>query len=493
MALLDLDLSRTGVILVGVAALVLCYGIQAVVTWRRLRHIPGPFLASFSYLWLAKVTRSTRQWHIYRDLPRQYGPLVRVGPNEISTDDPEIIRKVSGVRSPYGKDSWYMGSRFNPYEDTMFTTLDLAAHDKQKAKTASAYSGRDTTALEGGVDDHVRELVALIRTKYLSKEIGAQEPSRLLDFSKIISFFTMDVITRAGFGQEFGYLKADEDLHDFLRSVRENWSIVAVTLDVPWIRNVLYSNWFLRWFGPRTTDKAGMGKVMAYAGSEQGAFMAHGLTQKECETEGLFMVIAGSDTTASVVRSTMLHLMSSPRIYNKLKQIIRQAVDEGRASSPIKFEEAKKISYLQAVIYEGLRIRAPAPGLYPKVVPAGGDWLHGKFIPAGTAVGMNAAALTRSKALFGEDADLFRPERFEEVDEATRTKLENLTELVFGYGRTMCAGKPIAYMELNKVYFELLRAFDFQLANPSKPWDSKSYAVWVEENMWVNVTESSIA
>ncbi|KAK8055542.1 Fumagillin dodecapentaenoate synthase [Apiospora rasikravindrae] len=514
MALLDLDIDKTGIALVALTALVLCYSAQAVVTWYRLRHIPGPFLASFSYLWLGRVTRSTRQWYIYRDLPKQYGsPLVRVGPNEISTDDPEIIRKMSAVRSPYGKDSWYMGSRFNPYGDTMFTTLDVAAHDRQKAKTASAYSGRDTTALEDGVDDQVRELVALIRRRYLNKEVkdsgGPHEPNRLLDFSKIISFFTMDVITRAGFGQEFGYLKADEDLHSFLRSVRDNWAVIAVTLDVPWIRSVLYSNWFLRWFGPRTTDKAGMGKVMAVAEKlvgdrfrpdskaqrdmlrlEQGAFMAHGLTQKECETEGLFMVIAGSDTTASVVRSTMLHLMASPRVYNKLKREVRKAVDEGRASSPITFEEAKGISYLQAIIYEGLRIRAPAPGLYPKSVPPGGDWLHGQFIPEGTAIGMNTAALTRSKALFGDDADLFRPERFEEVDAAARTRLEHLTELVFGYGRTMCAGKPIAFMELNKVFFELLRAFDFQLANPSKPWDSKSYAVWVEENMWVCVTES---
>ncbi|KAK8095770.1 cytochrome P450 [Apiospora kogelbergensis] len=510
MALLDLEIGKIGWLFVALAGLVLCYGIQAVVTWHRLRHIPGPSLASFSYLWLAKVTRSTRQWYIYRDLPKQYGPLVRVGPNEISTDDPETIRKVSGVRSPYGKDSWYMGSRFNPFEDTMFTTLDVAAHDKQKAKTAYAYSGRGTTALEDGVDEQMKELIALIKRKYLNKEVKSgsgvqQEPNRLLDFSKIISFFTMDVITRAGFGQEFGYLKADEDLHDFLRSVRENWSVIAVTLDVPWIRNVLYSTWFLRWFGPRTTDKVGMGKVMAVAEKVVGdrfrpdakaqkdmlgAFMAHGLTQKECETEGLFMVIAGSDTTASVVRSTMLHLISSPRVYNKLKREIRKAVDEGRASSPVTFEEAKEISYLQAVIYEGLRMRAPAPGLYPKLVPAGGDWLHGKFIPAGTAVGMNTAALTRSKALFGDDADLFRPERFEEIDGTARTELERLTELVFGYGRTMCAGKPVAFMELNKVYFELLRAFDFQLANPSKPWDSKSYAVWVEENMWVSVTES---
>lgn len=107
MALLDLEIGKIGWLFVALAGPVLCYGIQAVVTWHRLRHIPGPSLASFSYLWLAKVTRSTRQWYIYRDLPKQYGPLVRVGPNEISTDDPETIRKVSGVRSPYGKDSWY--------------------------------------------------------------------------------------------------------------------------------------------------------------------------------------------------------------------------------------------------------------------------------------------------------------------------------------------------------------------------------------------------
>jgi cytochrome P450 len=112
----------------------------------------------------------------------------------------------------------------------------------------------------------------------------------------------------------------------------------------------------------------------------------------------------------------------------------------------------------EALIYEGLRMRSPAPGLYPKTVPPEGDVIHGNFIPGGTAIGMNTSSVLCSKTLFGEDADVFRPERFLEIDEAKRVEMERNVELIFGYGRWMCAGKPIAFMELNKVFFEVWQA-----------------------------------
>lgn len=59
------------------------------------------------------------------------------------------------------------------------------------------------------------------------------------------------------------------------------------------------------------------------------------------------MIIAGSDTTASAIRVTMLHIMTCPQVYNKLKEEIRDAVIGGKVSSPIKFEEAKGLPYLQ--------------------------------------------------------------------------------------------------------------------------------------------------
>lgn len=43
----------------------------------------------------------------------------------------------------------------------------------------------------------------------------------------------------------------------------------------------------------------------------------------------------------------MLYLMSSPRVYNKLKMVISEAISKGGISSPIKQEEAKAIPYLQ--------------------------------------------------------------------------------------------------------------------------------------------------
>src|SRR5881628_2768900 len=94
-----------------------------------------------------------------------------------------------------------------------------------------------------------------------------------------------------------------------------------------------------------------------------------------------------------------------------------------------------------------------------KEVPPEGDVIHGHFIPGGTAIGMNLASLLRSKALFGDDAEIFRPERFLEATEASRLEMQRNVDLNFGYGRWMCAGKPLALIELNKTYFEVLPTF----------------------------------
>lgn len=59
------------------------------------------------------------------------------------------------------------------------------------------------------------------------------------------------------------------------------------------------------------------------------------------------MFIAGSDTTAAVIRITMLHILGNPRIYQRLKQEITTAVNTGRISTPISNAQAKQLPYLQ--------------------------------------------------------------------------------------------------------------------------------------------------
>jgi cytochrome P450 len=80
------------------------------------------------------------------------------------------------------------------------------------------------------------------------------------------------------------------------------------------------------------------------------SFRRHGLSEVDCQTEALFMFIAGSETTASVMRITLFYLIATPAVYQKLKAEMKAAIESGRVSSPITAAEAKQLPYLQVCI-----------------------------------------------------------------------------------------------------------------------------------------------
>lgn len=77
------------------------------------------------------------------------------------------------------------------------------------------------------------------------------------------------------------------------------------------------------------------------------------------------MIIAGGESTASAIRSILVHTMTTPRVYCKLKAEIKVALDEGKVSSPIQMDQALKLPYLQAVVFEGLRSECSRSSLLP--------------------------------------------------------------------------------------------------------------------------------
>ena len=153
----------------------------------------------------------------------------------------------------------------------------------------------------------------------------------------------------------------------------------------------------------------------------------------------------------------MLHVVTNPSIYNKLVDEILTAVREHDLPSPVPDAAAKKLPYLQAVIKEGLRIWPPITGLMSKIVPPEGDNFRGMNLPAGTVIGYSAFGLSRNKEVWGEDADFFRPERWLEGTKDEIRAKEAAVDLVFGHGKWLCLGKNVAYIELNKVIFEVSR------------------------------------
>lgn len=100
-----------------------------------------------------------------------------------------------------------------------------------------------------------------------------------------------------------------------------------------------------------------------------GSFLQRGLSRRQAEAEIPLQIPAGSDTTATAIRITMLHVITCPRIMEKLCREIDGAIANRQISNPVTCKEATKLEYLQACISEGLRIHPPFTGLVMKKVP----------------------------------------------------------------------------------------------------------------------------
>lgn len=90
---------------------------------------------------------------------------------------------------------------------------------------------------------------------------------------------------------------------------------------------------------------------------------------------------AGSDTTGISLTSTLFHLAKEQSTFQKLRQEIRNATERGEADSPITFDQAQRLPYLQMVIKEGLRIHAAVGLPLWRVVPDTGAHIAGQQFP----------------------------------------------------------------------------------------------------------------
>ena len=64
-------------------------------------------------------------------------------------------------------------------------------------------------------------------------------------------------------------------------------------------------------------------------------------------------------------------------------------------------------------------------------------------------------------AIYGQDADQFRPERFLNPDGRTLNPAVPYPDAAFGFGRRVCAGKRLAQSALWLTTASILACFDF--------------------------------
>jgi cytochrome P450 len=118
------------------------------------------------------------------------------------------------------------------------------------------------------------------------------------------------------------------------------------------------------------------------------------------------MFFSGTATTASQLEWTMTELMRHPECMKKLQDEINSFSTH---NLNVTEKEVEKMNYLHCVIKEGLRLHPSGPLLFR--LPSEDVQLKGYDISAGTHVIINAWALQRNPAIWGLDANEYRPER----------------------------------------------------------------------------------
>ncbi|KAJ5417304.1 uncharacterized protein N7487_000854 [Penicillium crustosum] len=499
-------LSVQAVMLLG--GLLSLYIFKIITGYARLRQFRGPSWTGISN-WphsIAILGGNCHEW--YAEVNNKHGPIARVAPRVLITSSPEVWMHVNNKPGYKRSDWYYRATRIEYRRDNIFSQTDNAKHEKRRKQMAPGYSGRENTQLEGSVDERVQDFLNLIRSKYISSDRQVIP----MDLAKKVQFLSLDVISSIGLGKAFGMLRSDRDVDNYLQSSEEGLAIGNTFLGMgfAWITQMPFIG---RFIAPSAKDNNGFGKMMAVcfrlvderaANSAEeksdmlASFMRHGLAGDELRTEALEQILAGSETTASAIRGTLLYIMTNPRVYFKLQQEVDDAVHRGLAPSMseglVTAAQAKGLPYLQAVIREALRLWPPVANIFSRDVPAGGDTVvvdgESVFLPGGACVGYSAYAMHQSEKIYGNDAHVFRPERWLESDSVKLAAMVRTNDLTFGHGKFQCLGKVVGQMEIGKTVFELLRNFDMALINPTHPWNATNYlGLFAISNMWVQVTE----
>ncbi|KAH6855585.1 cytochrome P450 [Chaetomium sp. MPI-CAGE-AT-0009] len=474
--------------------------------WRRLRHVPGPFLNSITPLVLTYHCLKEDITTYTYNLTVKYGPLVRVSPTVVVHSDPETFRRVCSTKANYTKGLWFEFSRWDLERYSCIAMRDNESRKGRKTKLLPAWAGQGLTIMEARVDSQVRAFLDLIHRKYVS----TPHDLRVMEFGHRAQFYTLDVVTSVTFGKAWGFLTKDGDVEKYLETTEVMMPMFGILGTLPWLVYVMHA-WPFNKMMPGEGDTVGFGRLMKLASEEVKkriqdkpeqqindsdhdlirAYLRNGVDPEDVVQECITLVVAGSETTSVALRMTLLCLLTTPEAYRKVQMEIDAfyAGKSTNAGSVISYVDAKTLPYVQAVIREALRLWPPSAGLFSKQVPDGGDTIHGFFLPTGTEVGQSAMAVGRHPRLWGTtDAHIFRPERWLEASPEAFDEMQAAVELVFSSGKYVCLGKHIAWMELLKFFVEVLRRYDIAAINNVQPLKLRDPITWISADFWIRFT-----
>ncbi|GME37259.1 Cytochrome P450 monooxygenase alt3 [Neofusicoccum parvum] len=427
-------------------------------------------------------------WRI-RSLHEQYGPVIRIAPDELSYTTSGAWKTIYGQKTPeFSKCLDGRGiapTSVNGVKSMM--TEAQARHGRLRRAILPAFSERAVREQEGFLQASTDRLVAQLRRRR----------GRPQNVTKWFALAAFDVVADLAFGESPGCLEqADLPWLQVIGARAKSlvWFQVLMQLGLEPYMDRLMPRWaaearrkHLRLTGEKVSARIARGAegrkdFMSYILDNK----AESLNNTELVIMASTFIVAGSGTAAGGLSGITYLLGNNPEKYKKLVDEIRGAFNK---QEDITIQATSHCEYLKAVIDEGMRMYPPTPSTLPRWVPKGGQEIDGKWVPGGMAVGVNQFTAGHMEWNF-KHARSFIPERW--LESAKNTEFANDDKAAvqpFSYGPRSCIGKNMAYAEMRMVLAKLLLNFDFELLPGQDDWWDKqgTYLVWEKLPLMVNL------
>jgi cytochrome P450 len=482
-----------------------------------LARFPGPKLWVGNYFlrWKAGVKGSLEQ--SIKGFHDRYGPVVRFSPNELSFIEPEAWNDIYGFREngPLKEPAFYGPIHLARDNSDSIFTADEEYHPRVRKALSYAFSEKALRDQEPFVKQYVDLLIQRLREH-------TSGPTETIDIVRWYHFTTFDVIGSLAIAQSFDCLEGGK-YHDWVKGFWDTLKLGAfvrsTSMSMPpfvvqLIRLVAPKHLkearrrHMEFVGRSTEDRVAQGilrdkpdfiSYVLKSNREQekaadGVSAANriALSPGEIEANANFLLMAGTETTATALSGTTYYMLKRPDSLRRATEEVRNAFQH---ESDIDFmTAAERLPYLQACVAEGLRLYPPGPIALPRRTRKGTvTMIAGHAVPGDVTVGVHSWSASHSPANFHRASEFF-PERWlpgAAEDAASPFRNDRFAaSQPFSTGSRNCLGKSFAKNELRMVLARVLWNFDIELAPESEGWNKqKVYTLWDKGPMMVKLTD----
>ncbi|KAI0044071.1 cytochrome P450 [Auriscalpium vulgare] len=498
--------------------LIALYFLRNKVRQWRLRKIRGPPPESFLAGNMRQLYNPWDGIKFINNVTKTYGRVAKIassfGEPRFLISDPKACTSILlKDQDSFEETLWFYAVNNSVFGPGLLGTMG-SHHRKQRKLLNPVFSIKHMRSMLPIFSSITNQLREVLKAKVAE---GSQE----LDLVEWFGRLALELVSQGGMGYTFNSLDPHDNANEFGHAIKE-YSITLSSLVV--FRNLYpplvntFSSKFLKYAASwvpleslhriihqtevmyvnskavfdekktllgkgdeATVNQIGEGKdiISVLLKANTAALAEDRMPDEEILAQMTTLLFAGTDTTSSALARVFDFLAQHQDVQDRLREELLSY-----SEAELGYDELVSLPYLDAVCRESLRLFPPVPlitrsslvdvsiPLDSPITTADGTLISTLFVPKGTDVVINILGVNRDPAIWGRDAEEWKPERWlaplPESVEAARIPGVYSNTLTFLGGARACIGFKFSQLEMKVVLSQLIRTFRVRQSKSSE-------------------------